>query len=67
MTLTNQKNIAVAHAAFLDYPNWNIVDDAHWVSYIQSIYDLDKCTVSQEHFLRFSLLRMIAEEKQCCV
>lgn len=44
VTLTNQKNIAVAHAAFLDYPNWNIVDDAHWVSYIQSIYDLDKCT-----------------------
>ncbi|KAJ6661329.1 hypothetical protein lerEdw1_014957 [Lerista edwardsae] len=44
VTLTNQKNVAVAHAAFLDYPNWNIVDQAHWETYLEKNYDVNNCT-----------------------
>ncbi|NWR58567.1 CFA61 protein, partial [Bucorvus abyssinicus] len=44
LTLCNEKNEAVAHAAFLDYPNWNITDQSDWESFLQENYVNNKCT-----------------------
>uniref|UniRef100_K7FZN4 Cilia- and flagella-associated protein 61 N-terminal domain-containing protein n=1 Tax=Pelodiscus sinensis TaxID=13735 RepID=K7FZN4_PELSI len=44
VTLSNEKNEVIAHAAFLDYPNWNIVDQADWESFLHENYSNEKCT-----------------------
>nr|XP_020646236.1 cilia- and flagella-associated protein 61 isoform X4 [Pogona vitticeps] len=44
ITIINQSNVPVAHAAFVDYPNWDIVDQAHWEMYIEQSYIQTKCT-----------------------
>uniref|UniRef100_A0A6J0TCM6 L-amino-acid oxidase n=1 Tax=Pogona vitticeps TaxID=103695 RepID=A0A6J0TCM6_9SAUR len=44
ITIINQSNVPVAHAAFVDYPNWDIVDQAHWEMYIEQSYIQSKCT-----------------------
>uniref|UniRef100_A0A8C3SFZ9 Cilia and flagella associated protein 61 n=1 Tax=Chelydra serpentina TaxID=8475 RepID=A0A8C3SFZ9_CHESE len=44
VTLSNEKNEVIAHAAFLDYPNWNIVDQADWESFLHENYSDKKCT-----------------------
>ncbi|XP_061443815.1 cilia- and flagella-associated protein 61 isoform X3 [Rhineura floridana] len=43
VTLVNQKNAPVAHAAFLDYPNWDIVDQAAWEAHLEHNYVQNKC------------------------
>ncbi|XP_071403684.1 cilia- and flagella-associated protein 61 [Pithys albifrons albifrons] len=43
-TLCNEKNEVVAHAAFLDYPNWNITDQAEWEPFLHKNYPNHKCT-----------------------
>lgn len=50
MTVINDKNVSVAHAAFLDYPNWGIVDEANWEAYMKQNYPETKCTVSMGNF-----------------
>ncbi|NXA80728.1 CFA61 protein, partial [Thryothorus ludovicianus] len=44
LTLCNEKNEVVAHAAFLDYPNWNITDQAEWEPFLHENYTNNKCT-----------------------
>uniref|UniRef100_A0A8C8S1I2 Cilia and flagella associated protein 61 n=1 Tax=Pelusios castaneus TaxID=367368 RepID=A0A8C8S1I2_9SAUR len=44
VTLSNETNEVIAHAAFLDYPNWNIVDQADWESFLHENYSNEKCT-----------------------
>ncbi|NXR25261.1 CFA61 protein, partial [Cinclus mexicanus] len=44
LTLCNEKNEVLAHAAFLDYPNWNITDQAEWESFLHKNYTNNKCT-----------------------
>ncbi|NXJ98620.1 CFA61 protein, partial [Corythaixoides concolor] len=44
LTLCNEKNEAIAHAVFLDYPNWNITDQSDWESFLQENYINNKCT-----------------------
>ncbi|KAH0618059.1 hypothetical protein JD844_017026 [Phrynosoma platyrhinos] len=44
ITIINQKTIPVAHAAFVDYPNWDIVDQAQWESYLKQNYVDIMCT-----------------------
>ncbi|XP_014817952.1 PREDICTED: cilia- and flagella-associated protein 61 [Calidris pugnax] len=44
LTLCNEKNEVIAHAAFLDYPNWNITDQSDWESFLRENYSNDKCT-----------------------
>ncbi|XP_015261483.1 PREDICTED: cilia- and flagella-associated protein 61 [Gekko japonicus] len=51
VTLINQKNAAVAHALFLDYPNWNCVDPAYWENAIQKSYNEGRCTPLNTLFL----------------
>ncbi|XP_066402206.1 cilia- and flagella-associated protein 61 [Molothrus aeneus] len=44
LTLCNEKNEVIAHAAFLDYPNWNITDQAEWEPFLHENYPNNKCT-----------------------
>ncbi|KAM3841985.1 cilia- and flagella-associated protein 61 [Vipera latastei] len=44
VTVINDKNVSVAHAAFLDYPNWGVVDEANWEVYMKQNYPETKCT-----------------------
>ncbi|XP_063155997.1 cilia- and flagella-associated protein 61 [Candoia aspera] len=44
VTVINHKNISVAHAAFLDYPNWDVVDEANWEAYMKQNYVQNKHT-----------------------
>ncbi|XP_049657073.1 cilia- and flagella-associated protein 61 isoform X1 [Accipiter gentilis] len=44
LTLCNKKNEAIAHAVFLDYPNWNITDQSDWELFLQENYVNNKCT-----------------------
>nr|XP_034957877.1 cilia- and flagella-associated protein 61 [Zootoca vivipara] len=51
VTLVNQKNVTVAHAVFLDYPNWDVVDQANWEQYLEQNYVQNKCTPLNTLFL----------------
>ncbi|XP_070603105.1 cilia- and flagella-associated protein 61 isoform X2 [Erythrolamprus reginae] len=44
VTVINDKNVSVAHAAFLDYPNWGVADEANWEVYMKQNYPEIKCT-----------------------
>ncbi|NWV60616.1 CFA61 protein, partial [Malurus elegans] len=44
LTLCNEKNEVIAHAAFLDYPNWNITDQAEWEPFLHQNYTNNKFT-----------------------
>ncbi|XP_054239360.1 LOW QUALITY PROTEIN: cilia- and flagella-associated protein 61 [Indicator indicator] len=44
LTLCNEKDEVIAHAAFLDYPNWNITDQSEWESFLDENYINNKCT-----------------------
>ncbi|KAL2305611.1 hypothetical protein Nmel_003493, partial [Mimus melanotis] len=44
LTLCNEKNEVLAHAAFLDYPNWKITDQAEWEPFLHKNYTNNKCT-----------------------
>ncbi|KFP84641.1 PREDICTED: uncharacterized protein C20orf26-like, partial [Apaloderma vittatum] len=44
LTLCNEKNEVIAHAAFLDYPNWDITDQSDWESFLRENYINNKCT-----------------------
>lgn len=46
ITLCNDKEEIMAHATFVDYPNWNVANQEDWLSVF---WELDKelqCTVS---------------------
>uniref|UniRef100_G1KE13 L-amino-acid oxidase n=1 Tax=Anolis carolinensis TaxID=28377 RepID=G1KE13_ANOCA len=44
VTVINEKNMPVAHAAFVDYPNWDFADEAHWESYLEENFIGLMCT-----------------------
>ncbi|XP_043913017.1 cilia- and flagella-associated protein 61 [Protopterus annectens] len=44
LTVCTEKNVVVAHAAFLDYPALDFVDQASWESWLHENYDSSKCT-----------------------
>ncbi|NXX77257.1 CFA61 protein, partial [Urocolius indicus] len=44
LTLCNEKKEVMAHAMFLDYPNWSITDQSDWESFLQENYFNSKCT-----------------------
>ncbi|NWV13265.1 CFA61 protein, partial [Ptilonorhynchus violaceus] len=51
LTLCNEKNELIAHAAFLDYPNWNITDQAEWEPFLHENYTNSKCTALNTLFV----------------
>ncbi|XP_078505462.1 cilia- and flagella-associated protein 61 isoform X2 [Lissotriton helveticus] len=53
VTISNEKNEVVAHAALVDYPSWNdAIDQADWESWLHKNYDNSaKCTPLNSLFL----------------
>nr|XP_056718256.1 cilia- and flagella-associated protein 61 [Euleptes europaea] len=51
VTLINQNNETVAHAVFVDYPNWKCVDPAYWEDFLQNDYNERRCTPLNTLFL----------------
>ncbi|NXT78301.1 CFA61 protein, partial [Zapornia atra] len=51
LTLCNEKNEAIAHAVFLDYPNWNITDQSDWEPFLNENCINNKCTPLNTLFL----------------
>ncbi|XP_053316609.1 cilia- and flagella-associated protein 61 [Spea bombifrons] len=52
VTISNENNTVVAHAAFLDYPNWEIVDQAEWEAWFhKEVEGSSKCTPLNTLFL----------------
>uniref|UniRef100_A0A8C6ZJ35 Cilia and flagella associated protein 61 n=1 Tax=Nothoprocta perdicaria TaxID=30464 RepID=A0A8C6ZJ35_NOTPE len=57
VTLSNEKKEAIAHALFLDYPNWNITDQSDWESFLHENYTNNKCTPLNTLFLHLFVAR----------
>ncbi|XP_075719086.1 cilia- and flagella-associated protein 61 isoform X2 [Rhinoderma darwinii] len=52
VTISDEKNNVVAHAAFLDYPSWDVADQAEWEDWMYKNYaDSDKFTPVNTLFL----------------
>ncbi|XP_036406486.1 cilia- and flagella-associated protein 61 [Megalops cyprinoides] len=51
VTLTNEKNAVLAHAAFLDHPGTDLVDPAEWEPWLHRHFSTDKCTPLNTLFL----------------
>ncbi|XP_053567984.1 cilia- and flagella-associated protein 61 [Bombina bombina] len=45
VTISNEENYVIAHAAFLDYPSWGVIDQAEWEEWLHTSYEnSSKCT-----------------------
>ncbi|KAM9316787.1 cilia- and flagella-associated protein 61 [Gastrophryne carolinensis] len=54
VTISNEQNSVIAHAAFLDYPSWNVVDQAEWEQWMLKHYgESNKFTALNTLFLHF--------------
>ncbi|XP_072032047.1 cilia- and flagella-associated protein 61-like [Amphiura filiformis] len=53
VTLNNEKEDVLAHAAFFDYPNIASVDSAEWQDWMTAHYDYDKCTPLNTLFMHY--------------
>uniref|UniRef100_S4R4I4 Cilia- and flagella-associated protein 61 N-terminal domain-containing protein n=1 Tax=Petromyzon marinus TaxID=7757 RepID=S4R4I4_PETMA len=53
VTLCNDTNEIIAHAAFLDYPNTACVDQAEWPSWMCKHFDSGKCTPLNTLFMHY--------------
>ncbi|XP_056423611.1 cilia- and flagella-associated protein 61 isoform X2 [Hyla sarda] len=52
VTISDEKNNVIAHASFLDYPNWDVTDQAEWEDWMYKNYqETDKCTPLNTLFL----------------
>ncbi|XP_064195939.1 cilia- and flagella-associated protein 61 [Anguilla rostrata] len=51
VTVTNSTNQVLAHAAFLDHPNGDVVDPADWEPWLHNHFNSDKCTPLNTLFL----------------
>ncbi|XP_062406740.1 cilia- and flagella-associated protein 61 [Sardina pilchardus] len=51
VTVTTKKDEVLAHAAFLDYPMGDFVDQAVWESFLQQYFNAEKCTSMNTLFL----------------
>uniref|UniRef100_A0A8B9GEP1 Cilia and flagella associated protein 61 n=1 Tax=Amazona collaria TaxID=241587 RepID=A0A8B9GEP1_9PSIT len=57
LTLCNEKNGAIAHAVFLDYPNWNITDQSDWESFLHENYISNSCTPLNTLFMHLCVAK----------
>lgn len=53
VTLCNEKDEILGHAAFFDYPNVTSVDQAEWQEWMNQYYDTKKCTPLNSLFLHY--------------
>nr|XP_015210027.1 PREDICTED: cilia- and flagella-associated protein 61 isoform X1 [Lepisosteus oculatus] len=57
VTLNSANNEVIAHAAFLDYPNLDLVDQACWEPWLHNNYNIDKCTPLNTLFMHLYVAR----------
>ena len=53
VTLCNEKDEILGHAAFFDYPNSANVDQAEWQEWMNEYYNTRKCTPLNSLFLHY--------------
>ena len=53
VTLSNDQEEVLGHAAFFDYPNIPGVDQACWESWLHDQYDTSKCNALNTLFMHF--------------
>ncbi|KAK2147282.1 hypothetical protein LSH36_561g01009 [Paralvinella palmiformis] len=53
VTLSNDKDQVLGHAAFLDYPNLANVDQAFWEKWLCQYYDCKKCNAMNSLFMHY--------------
>ncbi len=53
VTLSNDRDQVLGHAAFFDYPNLPSVDPAQWEQWLNEHYDADKCSPLNTLFLHY--------------
>ena len=53
VTLCNEKDEILGHAAFFDYPNVPSVDQAEWQDWMNEFYDTKKCTPLNSLFMHY--------------
>ncbi|KAG9484247.1 hypothetical protein GDO78_009909 [Eleutherodactylus coqui] len=52
VTISDEKNNVIANAAFLDYPSWDVTDQAEWEDWMYKHYEeTDQCTPLNTLFL----------------
>ncbi|XP_071996729.1 cilia- and flagella-associated protein 61 isoform X2 [Engystomops pustulosus] len=58
VTISDEENNVVAHAALVDYPSWDITDQAEWEDWMYRNYEeTDKCTPLNTLFLHLFVSR----------
>ncbi|XP_052270971.1 cilia- and flagella-associated protein 61-like [Dreissena polymorpha] len=53
ITLCNDKDEILGHAAFFDYPNIDNVDQAEWQPWMNKFYDTEKCSPLNTLFVHY--------------
>ena len=53
VTLSNDKDEVLGHAAFFDYPNVGEVDQAEWQDWLNKYYDCGQCNPLNTLFMHF--------------
>jgi len=53
ITLSNEAEEILAHAAFLDYPNVTGVDPAEWVDWVKVFFDAAGCNALNTVFMHY--------------
>ncbi|XP_030854264.1 cilia- and flagella-associated protein 61 [Strongylocentrotus purpuratus] len=53
VTLNNEREEILAHAAFFDYPNVDSVDHGEWQEWLNTYYDTQECTPLNTLFLHY--------------
>ena len=53
VTLSNDKDEVLGHAAFFDYPNLPEVDSAKWEGWLSEHYNTEECTPLNTLFMHY--------------
>lgn len=66
ITLCNDKDEILGHAAFFDYPNVADVDQANWQEWLNTYYDTTKCTPLNSLFMHYFVAKK-AYARECAL
>ncbi|XP_057303252.1 cilia- and flagella-associated protein 61-like isoform X1 [Hydractinia symbiolongicarpus] len=53
VTLTDDTNAVVGHAAFYDQPNWNVSNDRHWMCWLKENFNITTCDPVNSLFMHY--------------
>ena len=57
VTLSNDRDDVLGHAAFFDYPNVPGVEPSNWEEWLSKYYDTKKCNAMNTLFMHFFVAR----------